>query len=64
MLSGIIFVNRNGLRWRDLQREQGLPKTLYSRWKRWSGMGGAQMMEGLTARDIDRNAIMIDATYF
>jgi hypothetical protein len=39
VLSGIIFVNRNGLRWRDAPLEYGPPKTLYNRWKRWSGMG-------------------------
>ena len=36
VLSGIIFINRNGLRWRDSPREYGPPKTLYNRWKRWS----------------------------
>jgi len=35
VLSGIIFVNRNGLRWRDAPREYGPHKTLYNRWKRW-----------------------------
>ena len=36
VLSGIIFINRNGLRWRDASREYGLHKTVYNRWKRWS----------------------------
>ena len=35
ILSGIIFINRNGLRWCDAPREYGPPKTLYNRWKRW-----------------------------
>ena len=39
VLSGIIFVNRNGMRWRDAPREYGPHKTLYNRWKRWSDMG-------------------------
>ncbi|GAP26041.1 hypothetical protein GLF_2923 [Gluconobacter frateurii NBRC 101659] len=34
VLSGIIFVNLNGLRWRDAPREYGPHKTLYNRWKR------------------------------
>ena len=34
VLSGIIFINRNGLRWRDAPKEYGPHKTLYSRWKR------------------------------
>ena len=50
VLSGIIFINRNGLRWRDAPREYGPHKTLYNRWKRWSDKGiFAQMMVGLAA---------------
>jgi len=33
VLSGIIFINRNGLRWRDAPAAYGPHKTLYSRWK-------------------------------
>jgi Transposase and inactivated derivatives len=48
VLSGIIIVNRNGLRWRDAPREYGPAKTLYNRWKRWSDKGiFIRMMEGL-----------------
>ena len=39
VLSGIIFINRNGLRWRDAPSEYGPHKTLYNRWKRWSDKG-------------------------
>ena len=64
VLSGIIFVNRNGLRWRDAPAEYGPPKTLYNRWKRWSGMGVfARMMEGLAAEADKPRTVMIDATY-
>ena len=64
VLSGIIFVNRNGLRWRDAPREYGPAKTLYNRWKRWSDMGVfARMMEGLAAADPEPKTIRIDATY-
>ncbi len=35
VLSGIVFVNRNGLRWRDAPSDYGPHKTLYNRWKRW-----------------------------
>ncbi len=31
VLSGIIFINRNGLRLRDAPAEYGPPKTLYNR---------------------------------
>ena len=39
-LSGIVFVNHNGLRWRDAPLVYGPRKTLYNRWKRWSEAGG------------------------
>jgi hypothetical protein len=39
VLSGVIFVNRNGLRWCDAPLEHGSPKTLDDGWKWWSGMG-------------------------
>jgi transposase len=39
VLSGIVFVNRNGLRWCDAPREYGPHKTLYNRWKRWGERG-------------------------
>jgi transposase len=64
VLSGIIFVNRNGLSWRDAPREYGPTKTLYNRWKRWSDKGVfTQMMDGLASRGAARKTIMIDATY-
>ena len=64
VLSGIIFVNRNGLRWGDAPREYGPHKTLYNRWKRWSDMGVfARIMTGLAAEAPDNKTISIDATY-
>ena len=64
VLSGIIFINRNGLRWSDAPAEYGPPKTLYNRWKRWSDMGVfARIMRGLAAETPDNKTISIDATY-
>ena len=64
VLSAIIFINRNGLRWCDAPREYGPAKTLYNRWKRWSDNGVfARIMVGLAAKDTDPKTIMIDATY-
>jgi transposase len=58
--SGIIFINRDGLRWRDAPSAYGLHKTLYSRWKRWSETGiFAQMMAGLDSEHGDQKTIMI-----
>lgn len=57
VLSGIIFVNRNGLRWRDAPKDYGPHKTLYNRWKRWGEMGVfTRMMEGLSAAGAERPA--------
>ena len=64
VLSGMIFVNLNWLRWCDAPREYGLPKILYNRWKRWSRMGAfARIMTGLAVEAADEKTIMIDATY-
>ena len=64
VLSGIIFINRNGLRWCDAPREYGPPKTLYNRWKRWSRMGVfTRIMTGLATEVADERTIVIDATY-
>lgn len=64
VLSGIIFINRNGLRWRDAPVSYGPHKTLYSRWKRWSDKGVfARMMAGLAAEHGENKTVMIDATY-
>lgn len=64
VLSGIIFINRNGLRWCDAPAEYGPSKTLYNRWKRWSEMGVfARIFEGLAAKAADPSTVMIDATY-
>ena len=54
VLSGIIFINRNGLRWCDAPKEYGPAKTLYNRWKRWSDNGVfARIMVGLGSRLIE-----------
>ena len=37
VLSGMVFVNRNGLGWCDAPKEYGPHNTLYNRWKRWGG---------------------------
>ncbi len=63
VLSGIIFINRNGLRWRDAPKEYGPHKTLYNRWKRWSEKGiFAQMIVGLASAQVEETTVMTDAT--
>ena len=64
VLSGIFFINRNGLRWCDAPKEYGPAKTLYNRWKRWSDNGVfARIMVGLATERAEHKTIMIDATY-
>lgn len=63
VLSGIVFVNRNGLRWCDAPKDYGPYKTLYNRWKRWGERGVLRMMEGLAAAEAVPKTVMIDATY-
>ena len=64
VLSGIIFIKRNGLRWCDAPTEYGAPKTLYYRWKRWPDKGiFARMMEGLASEAAVPTTVRINATY-
>ena len=64
VLSGIIFIQRNGLMWKHAPRDYGPPKTLYNRWKRWSRMGVfATIMTELAAKVQDTGIVMIDATH-
>jgi transposase len=63
VLSDIIFINYNGLRWRDAPKEYGPRKTLYNLWKLWSDKGiFAQMMAGLAAQHGEKKTVVIDAT--
>jgi Putative transposase of IS4/5 family (DUF4096) len=39
MLSGIIFINHNGLRWCEAPAEYGPHETPHNRWARWSRLG-------------------------
>ena len=58
-----MFVNCNGLRWRDAPTDYGPQKTLYNRSKRWGERGvSARMMEGLAAAGTEPQTVMIDAT--
>ncbi len=64
VLSGIIFVLRNGLRWRDAPREYGPHKTIYNRFIRWSRLGVFnRILAELTAQGGKPEQLMIDATH-
>ncbi|MBN3535143.1 transposase [Sphingomonas pseudosanguinis] len=52
IVSGIIFVIRNGLRWRDDPAAYGSPKTICNCFIRWSQMGVFnRLFAGLAAED-------------
>jgi putative transposase len=64
IISGIIFVLRNGLRWRDAPKEYGPHKTIYNRFIRWSRLGVfSRILAELTTSRGKREQLMIDATH-
>jgi transposase len=64
VLSGILFVIRNGLRWRDAPSAYGPHKTIYNRFIRWSRLGVFnRILAELAARGGSSDQLMIDATH-
>jgi putative transposase len=64
VISGIIFVIRNGLRWRDAPAEYGPHKTIYNRFIRWSRLGVFnRIFAELAAKSGKPDTLMIDATH-
>ena len=63
VISGILHVIRNGLRWRDAPAEYGPYKTIYNRFVRWSGwaFSTASSPPWLARRTPD--TLRIDATH-
>jgi len=64
VISGIIFVIKNGLRWRDAPKDYGPHKTLYNRFIRWSRMGVFNKIFASLAADAGPpERLMIDSTH-
>ena len=64
VVSGIIHVIRNGLRWRDAPVDYGPHKTLYNRFVRWSRMGVFDRIFRALAEDAGApDRVMIDSTH-
>ncbi len=64
IVSGIIFVIRNGLRWCDAPAAYGPHKTIYNRLIRWSRLGVFnRIFAALAARGGKPDQVMIDATH-
>ena len=61
VMSGIVFVIRNGLRWRDAPPGYGPHKTLRNRFVRWSRLGVFnRIFAGLAAEGGTLDQLMVD----
>ena len=64
VLSGIVYVIRNGLQWKDTLKAYGPHKTLYNRFIRWSRLGVFdRIFVALTEQAGRSKRLMIDATH-
>ena len=64
IVSAIVFVIKNGLRWRDAPRDYGPHKTIYNRFIRWSRLGVFnKIFAALAHKGGKPERIMIDATH-
>src|ERR1700709_1671731 len=64
VVSGIIYVIRNGLQWKDAPKAYGPHKTLYNRFIRWSRLGVFnRIFAALAAEGPPPERLMIDATH-
>ena len=64
VVSGIVYVIRNGLQWKDAPAGYGPHKTLYNRFIRWSRLGVFnRIFASLAAEGPKPERIMIDATH-
>ena len=63
VISGIIYVIKHGLQWKDTPREYGPHKTLYNRFVRWSRMGVFNHIFEELAKSSKSDRLMIDATH-
>jgi len=64
VISGIVYVIKHGLQWKDAPEGYGPHKTLYNRFIRWSRMGVFdRIFAGLAGEGPKPDRIMIDATH-
>ncbi len=64
VISGIIYVLKNGLQWKDAPCQYGPHKTLYNRFIRWSAMGVFDHIFSALAKSGETGeALMLDSTY-
>ena len=64
VVSGIVYVIKHGLQWKDAPTDYGPHKTLYNRFIRWSRMGVFdRIFANLAGEGPKPDSIMIDATH-
>lgn len=64
VVSGIIYVIKHGLQWKDAPKGYGPHKTLYNRFMRWSQMGVFnRIFTALASQADDPERLIIDATH-
>jgi len=64
VISGIIYVLKHGLQWKDAPRDYGPHKTLYNRFRRWTELGVFdRVFSNLAAIDGPPGTLMIDAPH-
>ncbi len=64
VISGIIYVLKHGLQWKDAPKDYGPHKTLYNRFRRWTELGVFdRIFSSLAASDDPPDTMMIDATH-
>lgn len=64
IISGIVYVIKHGLMWRDAPKDYGPHKTIYNRFVRWSRLGVFnRIFAELAGRAGEPDRIMIDATH-
>ena len=64
VISGIVYVIRHGLQWKDAPRGYGPHKTLYNRFVRWSRLGVfARIFAALAGAAGVPDRLMVDATH-
>ena len=64
VISGIIYVIRHGLQWKDAPRGYGPHKTLYNRFVRWSRLGVFdRIFVALSSEAGPPERVMLDSTH-
>ena len=61
-VEAVVWMGRNGGRWRSLPLEYGKWSSVHKRFKRWADAGVWQMIFNTLVEDADMEWVMIDST--